>query len=107
MEQHVGTQLEGIGELVRRYGPRFCEVSLNLRVIGRVEFQKRRIVRRDWVQNGEGHVGMTVVVRRLRVHGEFESTAALRGSVGKSFAARRARHTRQKRSRKDSRIAQR
>ena len=50
---------------------------------------------------------MTVVVRRLRVDGEFKGAAALRGRVGKSCAARRAQHMRKDGSRKDSRITQR
>src|SRR5690348_13593666 len=83
MEQDVGPQLEGVGELVGRDAPALGKVALHLRIVGAVEFEQGRVVRRYRMEEGERDVGVAVIARRLGIDGEFEHAATLgRGALG-------------------------
>ena len=86
MKEDIGSQFEGISEPVGRHIPRFRQVADDLRVIRRVEFEERRVMRRDRVQEGERYVAMAIVIAGLDEHGEFEGAAALRRRFGGSRA---------------------
>lgn len=88
MEQHVGPQLERVGEPVGRHVPGFCQVPDNLRVILRIEFEERRIMRRDRVQERKGCVGVAIVIAGLDENGKFERAAAPGRRVGLRRALR-------------------
>ena len=81
VKQHVAAQLEGVGSPVGRDAPGFSEVADDLRIIGRVEFEQCRVVRNNRMNEDEGEVGMTVVVRRLGIDCERQNAAALRGEA--------------------------
>ena len=76
MEQHVWAQFEGVGLPVGRHAPGLRQVAQDLRVIGRVELQQGRIVRRHGMQEREGGVAVAVVIAGLDRHRKFESAAA-------------------------------
>ena len=82
MEQHVRAQFEGERLPVGRDRPGLSQVADDLRVIGGVELQQGRIVRRHRMQEREGGVAMTVVIAGLHRHREFERAAAFRRVLG-------------------------
>src|SRR5215469_11719315 len=89
VEENIRPQLEGVGETVGRDTPRFRQVSDDLRVIGRVEFEEGRVMRCDRVEEGEGNVAVAVVIAGLDENGELKGAAALLDQPGRRVTARR------------------
>jgi IS4 transposase len=82
MEQYVTTQFESVSSPVGRNAPGFGEVTHDLRITGRIEFEQCRVVRDHRVDEYEGKVGVTVVVGRFGIDRENQSSAALRRCLG-------------------------
>jgi hypothetical protein len=83
VKEHIGPQLEGVGEAVSRDAPGFRKVADDLRIISRVELEQRRVMRRNRMQKPEGDVAVTIVIARLRNDGEFEGAASFGNGLGK------------------------
>src|ERR1043166_3746994 len=74
---HVRSQLERISLPVGRDLPGLRQIADDLRVIGGLEFEKRRIMRGHRVQKGKRGVAVAVVIAGLHRRGKFQHTAAL------------------------------
>src|SRR5262249_28483937 len=83
VEQYIGAQLERIGLPVGRDFPRLRQIADHLWVIGRVELEERRIMRRYRMQKREGRVAMTIVVTGFDRRGKFQDAAAFRDNLCK------------------------
>ena len=95
MKQHVRAQLEGVGAPVRRRAPGLGEVADHLWIVGGVEFEKRRVVRRHDVHEDEREIGVAVVVRRLGIDRKRQDPAAVRcrrrGGAGEAWKGKQNR----------------
>lgn len=78
VELDVLLQLERVGQLILRHLEARRRVRDHLRIVGGVELQERRVVRREPVDRGEARVGVAVVVGRLAEMANFERAALLR-----------------------------
>src|SRR5215467_9528041 len=78
MEQHVLSQLERIGESVRRDVPTFREVAHHLWIVARVEFEEGGIVRDDRMNEDKREIGVAVIIRRLGIDGKRQYAAPAR-----------------------------
>ena len=82
MKQHVRPQLERISAAIGRHIPRFGQIADHLRVVGRVELEQGRVMRRDRVQDGKGNICVAIVVVRLDEDRKFERATALGAGFG-------------------------
>ncbi len=76
VKQNVRAQFEGVGLAIGRHIPGLCQIADDLRVVGRIEFEQRRIMRRYRVQKREGGVAVAIVIAGLDRRREFQRAAA-------------------------------
>ena len=82
VELDAGTDLEGVGHLVRRDGPALGQVGDDLGIVLAVELDEQRVVRGDRVDQRERGAAVAVVVGGLGHDTEAERAALLRGLRG-------------------------
>jgi hypothetical protein len=83
VELHAFAQLEGIREPVFCDGPGLGKIAFDRRILGRVEFQQRVVMRPHRMNERKGRVRVAVIVRRLRAHRKLEQATASRRLFGR------------------------
>ena len=81
VEQHVRSQFEGIDLPVGRDLPRLRQIADHLRITGRIEFEKRRIMWRYRMQERERGIAVAIVVPGLDRRGKLQHAAARRHAL--------------------------
>ena len=72
MKLDAFAQLEGIGQAIVRHRPRLGEIPLDLGIVGRIEFEKRRIMRTYRMDERKRGICVAVIIWRLGAHAELE-----------------------------------
>src|SRR5438105_10921650 len=89
VKQHIAAQLESVRPPVGRDAPGFSEVTHDLWIIRRIEFEQCRVVRNNRMDKYKREIGVTVVVRRFGVDCKHQSAAPLRDRLGAGRALKR------------------
>ncbi len=97
VKEDIRAQLEGVSLPIGRHAPGLRQIANDLRIIGGIELQQGRIVRRHRMQKREGGVAVAIIIAGLDGNREFERAAAFRRDF--STAPRREGKNRSENSR--------